>query len=199
MDNGNGSTVARRATAGDAEELIRLRIVMLESMDGEPVPPGEWSELAVASLRRRLPLPGASIAAFVVDRPVGDGPGLAACATGVFEERLGSPTNPGGLTGYVFNVATDARYRRRGYSTACLTGLLGWFADNGVSQVRLRASREGLPVYERLGFVLETGPSMRCSVPSRPRTRSGGLAPEAEAGHAAVGEDVQPHVGGLGR
>ncbi|MER7001980.1 GNAT family N-acetyltransferase [Dactylosporangium sp. NPDC000555] len=164
----NGTAAVRRATAGDAEELIRLRIVMLESMEGEPVPPGEWSELAVASLRRRLPLPGTTIAAFVVDRPGADGPGLAACAIGVVEERLGSPANPAGLSGYVFSVATDARYRRRGYSTACLKGLLGWFTDNGVSQVRLRATSEGLPVYERLGFVLETGPSMRLSAGRAP-------------------------------
>ncbi|GAA2395171.1 GNAT family N-acetyltransferase [Dactylosporangium salmoneum] len=148
----------RRAVADDAEELIRLRIVMLEAMDGAPVPPGEWSRRSAASLRRRLPAGDAGLAAFVVDRP--DGDGLAACATGTMEERLGSPANPEGLVGYVFNVATDPRYRRRGYSTACLTALLGWFAEHGVRQIRLRPSEEGLPVYERLGFVLEHGPWM---------------------------------------
>ncbi|MGI5243859.1 GNAT family N-acetyltransferase [Dactylosporangium sp. CA-139066] len=150
---------ARRAGADDAEELIRLRTVMLSAMDGTPVPPGEWSQRAAESLRRRLPAPDAWIAAFVVDRP--DGEGLAACATGVVEERLGSPANPGGLVGYMFNVATDPAFRRRGYATACVTALLSWFAELAVPQVRLRASVDGLPLYERLGFTLETGPAMQ--------------------------------------
>ncbi|MEV6923058.1 GNAT family N-acetyltransferase [Dactylosporangium sp. NPDC051485] len=153
----------RRAGAHDAEELIRLRIVMLEAVEGAPVPPGEWSLRSAAALRRRLPAEDAGITAFVVDRP--DGGGLAACAIGTIEERLGSPANPEGLVGYVFNVATDPRYRRRGYSTACLTALLGWFADHGVRLIRLRPSKDGLPVYERLGFMLEHGPWMVLQAP----------------------------------
>ncbi|WP_432827608.1 GNAT family N-acetyltransferase [Dactylosporangium sp. CA-092794] len=160
---------ARRAGAGDAEELVRLRIVMLESVDGTTAAPGPWSEAAAASLRRRLPLPGTDIAAFVVDRPAVDGAGLAACAVGIFQERLGTPDNPGGLSGYIFSVATDPEYRRRGYSTACLTALLDWFTDNGVPSVSLRASQEGQPVYEKLGFVAQSGPAMRLvrPVPAR--------------------------------
>ena len=48
---------ARRATASDAEELVRLRIVMFTSMDGIAPEPGEWSREAVRSLRERLPVP----------------------------------------------------------------------------------------------------------------------------------------------
>lgn len=153
----------RRAGDGDAEELVRLRIVMLEAMQGLPVPPGDWSARAVESLRRRLSRPDAMIAAFVVDRPGGDG--LASCAVGVVEERLGSPENPGGLFGYVFNVATDAPYRRRGYSTACLRALLDWFAAGDIGHVRLRPTQEGLPVYQRMGFVLDSGASMSLAPP----------------------------------
>lgn len=155
--------VARRAGVEDAEELLRLRIVMLESVDGEPVALGEWSERALAALRRRLPVPDGNLAAFVVDRPAGTG--LAACAVGMFEERLGSPANPSGLSGYVFSVATDPSYRRRGYSTACLNALLAWFAGNGVSKVALRASEDGLPMYEKLGFVRHDAPSMGITLP----------------------------------
>ncbi|GAA4257475.1 GNAT family N-acetyltransferase [Dactylosporangium darangshiense] len=159
-----GGTTARRAGPDDAEELVRLRIVMLAAMDGAPVEPGAWSERAIESLRRRLTGPDAAIAAFVVDRP--GGAGLAACATGVVEERLGSPGNPGGLFGYVFNVATDPDCRRRGYSRACLTALLGWFGEQGVPRVTLRASSDGLPLYERLGFTLHAGPVMDLAVPA---------------------------------
>ncbi|WP_330186321.1 GNAT family N-acetyltransferase [Dactylosporangium sp. AC04546] len=205
--------VVRRADAHDAEELVRLRTVMMGSIDGTPPPLGEWSDVAVASLRRRLPRADASMAAFVVDRPAASGlaasgpvapgpagpglagpglagpglvgpglagpglagpglagPGLAACAVGVFEERLGSPANPNGLAGYVFNVATDPQYRRRGFSTACMRALLDWFAANDVAVVNLRASDDGLPVYTRLGFELQPGPAMRLTLQAPTRS-----------------------------
>lgn len=159
-----GITV-RRAGAEDTDELVRLRIVMLSAMEGEPVPPGEWSRRAAAALRRRLPVPDpdAELAAFVVDRP--DAPGLAACAVGTIERRLGSPGNPDGLVGYVFSVATDEAYRRRGLSTACLDALLAWFSGRGVPTVRLFASRDGLPMYERMGFTRESSTAMRLGLP----------------------------------
>ena len=168
-----------RATAADTDELIRLRIVMLEAMDGAPVPPGDWSQRSASSLRRRLPVPDpdATLAAFVVDRP--DAPGLAACAVGAIEERLGAPGNPGGVIGYIFNVATDEAYRRRGLSTACLDALLSWFTAREVPVARLFASRDGLPMYERMGFVRQTSTSMQLILPAG----AGGAGP---AGRVAV-------------
>ncbi|MEV4512102.1 GNAT family N-acetyltransferase [Dactylosporangium sp. NPDC049525] len=154
---------ARRATAADAGELVRLRIVMFESVDGVAPQPGEWSQEAVRSLRERLPEPDARTAAFVVDRP--DEPGrLAACAVGAIDARLGSPSNPTGLHGYIFNVATDDGYRRRGYSRACMTGLLGWFRHSGIVRVQLHASDDGYELYRKLGFSDVESASMRISL-----------------------------------
>ncbi|WP_426511356.1 GNAT family N-acetyltransferase [Dactylosporangium sp. McL0621] len=155
----------RRAGPADTDELVRLRIVMLEAMDGAPTPPGEWSERSAAALRRRLPVPDpdATLAAFVADRP--DGPGLAACAVGTIEERLGAPGNPDGRVGYVFNVATDAAYRRRGLSAACLDALLAWFELRSVPMVHLVASPDGRPMYERMGFARHAHPSLRLRLP----------------------------------
>jgi GNAT superfamily N-acetyltransferase len=156
-------TQARRATAADAGEVVRLRMVMFESMDGAAPEPGEWSREAVRSLRERLPEPDARTAAFVVDRP--DEPGrLAACAVGVIEVRLGSPSNPAGLIGYLFNVATDDGYRRRGYSRACVTAALEWFRRNGVARVQLHATDHGYDLYRRLGCRDVEHPSMVLSL-----------------------------------
>ncbi|BCJ73164.1 N-acetyltransferase [Catellatospora sp. IY07-71] len=156
-----GVIEARGAVAADAVELVRLRAVMLGSMHGRPPEPGAWQDEAVATLRERLDRPAATMAAYVVDAP--DGPGLAACAVGTIDRRLGGPENPSGLTGYVFNVVTDEAYRRRGYSRACMTALLGWFAERGVPKVDLRASPDGEPLYLSLGFVPMTGPMLRLS------------------------------------
>ncbi|MEV6398382.1 GNAT family N-acetyltransferase [Streptomyces sp. NPDC051907] len=149
-------TDARRATAEDAEELVRLRQVMLDSHLG-PNPDVGWQREAVAVLRARLADPAGDLTAFVVDRPGG----LAACAVGTIEYRLGSPGNPNGTTGYVFSVATDPDMRRRGLSRACMEAVLEWFHERGVRRIDLRASAEGEPLYASLGFVLTPDPAMR--------------------------------------
>lgn len=148
--------IARPATAADAEELVRLRAVLLTSMRPDSWD-DDWREPARQSLRDRLGSP--TLAAFVVDRP--GGPGLAACAVGTIEHRLGGPGDPGGRAGYVFSVATDPDQRRRGYSRACVTALLDWFAGHGIRKVDLRASAEAEPLYRSLGFVRTHDPAMR--------------------------------------
>ncbi|MDT5036960.1 MAG: hypothetical protein QOE03_2145 [Micromonosporaceae bacterium] len=165
-----GMTEVRRATAGDADELVRLRSVMLAAVGGyDPVPDGPWQETAVETLRMRVAEPDGSLAAFVVDKP-GIG-GLASCVVGVIDSRLGGPDNPSGGTGYVFNVATDVEYRRRGYSRACMLALLAWYQGHGVAAVELRASVEGEPLYLELGFVRTSSPTMRLTVfPRQSRT-----------------------------
>ncbi|MGI5271530.1 GNAT family N-acetyltransferase [Nonomuraea sp. CA-218870] len=148
---------ARRATAADAAELVRLREVLLASMGG-PWPDDGWRAATEARLRARLDEPDPRLLAFVVDAPGG---GLAACATGTVEERLGGPGNPEGLVGYVFNVATHPEHRRRGCSRACVTALVEWYREYGVATVDLRASAEGEPLYSSLGFVRTPDPAMR--------------------------------------
>lgn len=151
-------SAARRAVPGDAEELVRLRQVMEESLSGPATDLG-WRPAAVATLRDRLGDPDGTMAAYVVDRP--GGPGLAACAVGTIEHRLGSSANPRGTTGYVFSVATDDDQRRRGHSRACMEGLLDWFRAHGVRRVDLRASPEAEPLYASLGFARTPDPAMR--------------------------------------
>ncbi len=157
---------ARRATAGDADELVRLRGVMLRSLGGND-PGDDWCESARQILRDLLPAPEPTMAAFVVDRP--GGAGLAACAVGTIEQRLGGPGDPAGRAGYVFSVATDPAHRRRGHSRQCLVALLGWFRAEGVRKVDLRASAEGEPLYRSLGFTRTREPAMRLRIPGPAR------------------------------
>ncbi|RZU48977.1 ribosomal protein S18 acetylase RimI-like enzyme [Krasilnikovia cinnamomea] len=149
----------RRATPTDADELMRLRVVMLSGM-GAPVAGGPWLTSGADLLRRQLADPAERVAAFVVARP--DAPQtLAACVVGAIDERLPGPHNPSPFKGYVYNVATDPGYRRRGYSRACMRALLTWYAERGVTRVDLRASPDGEPLYTALGFVRTPDPAMR--------------------------------------
>jgi GNAT superfamily N-acetyltransferase len=150
----------RRATAADAEELMRLRVVMLTAVSGSAPTPGPWLAAGAQILRAQLGRADPPLAACVVDDP--DVPGrLSACAVGSIETRLPGPRNPSGRVGYVYNVATDPAHRRRGYSRACMQALLQWYADQGVTAVDLRASREGEPLYSSLGFARVGEPGMR--------------------------------------
>jgi GNAT superfamily N-acetyltransferase len=151
---------ARPATPDDADELVRLRAIMLQTFNDPRSWNDEWRSPSRDILRKRLA--GPSMAAFVVDRP--DGGGLAACAVGIVEERLGSPGNPSGRFGYVFNVSTDPSHRRRGYSRACMESLLEWFRSRGVGTADLRASADGEPLYADLGFVRTRDPAMRMRI-----------------------------------
>jgi GNAT superfamily N-acetyltransferase len=150
----------RRAEAGDAAELMRLRGVMMAVTE-----PGAWVAAGVPILERLLNDPAETLAAFVVDRP--DGPGLAACVVGAVDQRLPGPRDPSGLRGYVYNVATDPAYRRRGFSRACMTALLDWYAQRGITAVDLRASVDGEPLYAALGFDRRPEPVMRLIIPAR--------------------------------
>jgi len=152
-------TEVRRAGPGDAGELMRLRAVMLAGMPGAAPPEGgPWLEAGATVLRRQLADPAERLAAFVVDAPAG----LASCVVGAIDERLPVPRDPTPWRGYVYNVATDPAYRRRGFSRACMQALLDWYAEREVHVVDLRASPDGEPLYASLGFARTKDPAMRC-------------------------------------
>ncbi|MBT2232431.1 GNAT family N-acetyltransferase [Nonomuraea sp. NEAU-A123] len=166
---------ARRATAADAAELVRLRGVLMTDLARHEGAGDGWQEAADATLRERLAEPHPTLIAFVVDQP--DQPDrpdrpseperpslLAACAVGTVERRLPGPVNPSGEIGYVFNVATDPAHRRRGYSRSCMTALLAWYRDRGIGTIDLLASPEGEPLYRSLGFVRSADSAMRLRV-----------------------------------
>jgi GNAT superfamily N-acetyltransferase len=160
-------SLVRRAGPEDAEEVLRLRQIMLDSVSpaapaGPGKPPAEWHAESLPTLRARLADPGEGFAAFVVDHPVPERPGmLAALAAGTMEYRIGRAGNPHGRVGHVFSVATDPGVRRRGYARACMEALLDWFRETGAVQVDLNASAAGEPLYASLGFVRKPDPSMR--------------------------------------
>lgn len=151
-------TAVRQAGVADAEELTRLREVMISSVFG-PIPDPSWQRPCIEAFRAALADPDGPLQGFVVDAP--DEPGvLAACSVGVLERRLPSPSNPNGMHGYILNVATDARYRRQGHARAVVVATLDWLRSRGIARVDLHASTEGEPLYRRLGFHEPNGASL---------------------------------------
>ncbi|MFM9369729.1 GNAT family N-acetyltransferase [Streptomyces sp. Da 82-17] len=155
-------SLVRRATPEDAEELIRLRKIMLDSL--KPSDDVGWQAATVRRLRTELARPDGDLAATVVDDPTTPGR-LAACATGKIEYRLGSPDNPDGAIGYVFNVCTDPARRREGHSRACMRALLDWYRTRGIRKIDLTSSPEAESLYTSLGFHHMPEPAMRLLLP----------------------------------
>ncbi|WP_309093531.1 GNAT family N-acetyltransferase [Streptomyces sp.] len=143
-------SLVRRALPEDAEEVLRLRQVMIDALFPSGPSPA-WHGDSLPTLRSELGEADGNFAAFVVDHPRRPG-ALASLVAGTIDYRIGRPGDPRGLVGFVFSVATDPDARRRGYARACMTTLLGWFRERGVRRVQLTASPEAEPLYVSLGF-----------------------------------------------
>jgi ribosomal protein S18 acetylase RimI-like enzyme len=154
----SGMSPVRRAVPEDAEEVLRLRQVMLDSL-ASAAGSTDWHMESLPTLRAALAEPDGDFGAFVVDRPERAGT-LAALVVGTVEYRIGRAGNPLGTVGYVFSVATDPDARRRGYARACMDALLEWFRARGVRQVQLTTSPEAEPMYASLGFAPKPNPLM---------------------------------------
>jgi GNAT superfamily N-acetyltransferase len=60
--------------------------------------------------------------------------------------------SPVGLEGYILNMLTVPEYRGRGLASDIVRGLLDCAREAGAGLVWLRATDQGRPVYEKLGF-----------------------------------------------
>ncbi len=60
--------------------------------------------------------------------------------------------NPGGLEAYILNVYTRPEARRMGLARALMQRLVEEATRRGVRRIWLRASEDGRPLYEAMGF-----------------------------------------------
>ena len=67
-------------------------------------------------------------------------------------EKPANPTFPTGKVGTVMNVYTRPVYRRRGFACALLEQLISDARKMDLSYLELKATEQGLHLYQRLGF-----------------------------------------------
>ncbi|MET9388851.1 GNAT family N-acetyltransferase [Streptomyces sp. NPDC006624] len=152
----------RRALPEDAEEVLRLRQVMIDALFATDRS-AAWHGESLPTLRARLGEGDGDFAAFVVDHPERPG-ALASLAAGTIDYRIGGAGDPRGLVGFVFSVATDPGTRRLGHARACTTTLLEWFRERGARRVQLTASPEAEPLYASLGFRPKPNPLLELAL-----------------------------------
>ena len=159
----------RRARVQDAAELTRLRGLMHRAMGDPPTP--EWAQRCEIDLARRLATE--QFVAFVVEVDAR----VVAGGCGWLEEHLPSPYQLDARRGHIASMSTDPGARRQGHGRAVLRALMGWFAERDVPRVDLRATPDGQPLYEQLGFRVLSGVTMAWTAPGT-RPGMGGRAAE---------------------
>ena len=130
----------RPATPGDAAELLRLRVVLLESLGRDPGPPSApWRQDALRWFADRTTSPR-----WRIQVAADDGCGhLLAFGAATVAEHLPGPTRPTGLKAYIASMVTDPRARGRGLARLILDELLVWSAQRGADVADLNATAAG--------------------------------------------------------
>ncbi|WP_195267838.1 GNAT family N-acetyltransferase [Eubacterium sp. 1001713B170207_170306_E7] len=81
---------------------------------------------------------------------------IAATGAVIFYAYPPSYSNKTGMSAYITNMFTEPAYRGQGIATKILDMLVKEVKNSGVTIIRLRASKFGMPVYKKYGFVEES-------------------------------------------
>lgn len=168
----------RPATLDDADVLVRHRIGMFTDM-GVPLDKEALGDAFRAWLRETMP--SGTYRAWLVET------GEAEVVAGGGLTILPWPPGPrymGDRLAFVYNVYTEAPYRRRGLARLVMDAIHAWSREAGITSMALNASRDGLPLYESMGYAVAPSPMMFLPL----------VSPEAASGTAAK----PPRQGGPG-
>jgi len=144
----------RPATLNDVDVLVRHRANMFADM-GVPL---DATALA-AAFRSWLAdmMPAGTYRAWLVETAAGEVVGGGGITI------LPWPPGPrymGSTLAYVYNVYTEPAHRRRGLARLLMEAIHTWCRDAGVTSAALNASRDGLGLYESMGYVQAPSPMM---------------------------------------
>lgn len=137
----------RIATKADIASLVALRLEYLRA--DYSVLPKEVEQV----LRAQLPLYfsrhlGKDCHVYLAE----EHQSAVSCAFLIVLEKPANPTFPTGKVGTVMNVYTRPVYRRRGFACALLEQLISDARKMDLSYLELKATEQGLRLYQRLGF-----------------------------------------------
>jgi len=137
-----------QATQQDIDELIRLRIAFIEDDHGAVTPQDKASieQHLLSFFNRKL---GTELIAFVAK----DAGSIVSVA---YLNILEMPANCrllNGLYGEVFSVYTLPEYRGKGLCTTLMQQLVDEAKSKGLGCIDLRATKDGYPIYKKIGFV----------------------------------------------
>lgn len=136
------------ASKDDIEQLIRLRIAyMIDDFGGISDHEKECMERQLPDyFDRKL---GDELIAFVAK----EGNRIVSVAYLHIIEMPANSILLNGLYGEVLSVYTEPEYRGKGLCTQLIRNLLEYGKKRGLGRVDLSATKEGYPIYAKVGFV----------------------------------------------
>ncbi len=144
-----GRVSIRPAAAADLATVLEFRMAMLEELFGAAAGPmPDSAELRHANERWIAEHFGRDFFAWIADQ---DGRSVASAALLWFAHPPGT-VNPAGHEAYILNVYTRPEARRRGFARALMDRVVTEARAAGASRIWLRASDDGRPLYEAMGF-----------------------------------------------
>jgi GNAT superfamily N-acetyltransferase len=137
----------RKATVGDIDILFKLRFDYLLADRGSLT---EVEETLIRSqletyYKEHINKDFIAILAIIEDKVVSS-------AFLAISEKPANPAFITGKTGTLLNVFTYPEYRRRGIATKVISKIIDEAKQLGLSSIELSATKDGKPVYEKLGF-----------------------------------------------
>ena len=138
----------RRATADDAELLAQMRLEMRRERETAACTISEAEFLRYNVEFFRTHLAAGDFVSFLAY----DGGEAAACSGMSLQVHPPTYENPSGRSGYISNMFTRAKWRRRGLARMLVDRLVEAARDAGCAKLYLNASPMGKPVYEKYGF-----------------------------------------------
>ena len=141
------SIVFDKADKNDINELIRMRIAYMADDFGSV------SDIEKESMEKQLPdyferKLNTELVAFVAR----DGEMIVSVAYLHIIEMPANSILLNGLYGEVLSVYTMPEYRGKGLCSALMKSLVDCARDRGLGRIDLSATKEGYPIYKKLGF-----------------------------------------------
>lgn len=136
------------ASKDDIKELIRLRIAyMIDDFGGVSDHERECMEKQLPDyFNRKL---GNELVAFIAK----DDNRIVSVAYLHIIEMPANSILLNGLYGEILNVYTEPEYRGKGLCTQLIKNLIEYGEKRGLGRVDLSATKEGYPIYKKVGFV----------------------------------------------
>jgi len=141
--------IIRKVTITDLPDLVRLRRMMFKAMGFDDLGQLDAADAAAKNYFAEAIPEGKFVGWLAITNS-----GVAVGSGGVvIDQRPPGPENLSGQTGYIMNIVTDIRYRRKGISRCIMQVILEWLSEQGIIFATLHASGMGWPLFQELGFV----------------------------------------------